>query len=162
MAKKNYGSVKTTINANGTITFSNAIVTTQANGPVSLSNSNTANYVTKWLGGGGALTQLQAIPVKSPHSWPKRHSHRCGVYHYNITKIYQRLVGIESDITLHRQDPTVFLKYWSDHEIEVFTRIKKDLADLYNNRFVEYTKMIAQEKGFDIPNLESTTKFKLK
>lgn len=145
------------VNANGTISFNNS----QTQGFSNLfgtTSTNTANLIT-------AMPIINVTNTKSnvsTHSWPKRHSHRCGIYHYHIKKIYQRLDGIEHDITLHKQDPTTFLKYWSDHEVEIFMRIKKDLADLYNNRFVEYKKMIAEEKGYDISDLVSTTKFKLK
>ena len=106
------------------------------------------------------VNSLTPSPVK-PHAWPKRHSRRCGVYHHSILKMHQRLNAILTDAELNKKDPTNFLKYWSDHEIEVFSRIKKEIAELYNNRYIEYTKMIAEEKGIDVPNLVSKTKFKL-
>jgi len=164
MAKK----AVATVNSNGTVSFNNSVGITTNNTTVvpmnmspNITSSNTPAAST-YLFPSGIGSSNVAQKIASTHTWPKRHTHRCGVYHHNIMKMHQKFTTIEMEINLHKKDPKVHLKYWSNHEIEVFMRIKKDLEDLYNNRFIEYTKMIAEEKGYDVPNLESTTKFKLK
>lgn len=76
------------VNANGTISFNNSI---------SLSNSNTANYITQMLNN-NSTSGIHVAPSLSTntkiHSWPKRHSHRCGVYHYNIKKFTKDLLEL--------------------------------------------------------------------
>lgn len=91
--------------------------------------------------------------------WPKRHTRRCG-YYYKIIRIFQTLNCpiIENERRFHSGLEPI----WSAHEIEVFKKISEDLAELYNNRYVEYHRMTSLEKGLTPPIMESTTKYKLK
>jgi hypothetical protein len=91
--------------------------------------------------------------------WPKTHSRRCG-YYYRLITTYNKFVNVamENEVRSLSALPAT----WSKHETEIFKRIANDLADLYNNRFIEYYKMKAERDEYDPPNIENTTKFKLK
>lgn len=105
---------------------------------------------------------LAGLPsgIPSRRGWPIRHCRRAHWYRFHLLGIHQRI-----------QQQTFFgperkgdsdNKLWSQHEIDTFNNILEQLRDLYNNRFEEYKKMIAQEKGYEYIPSDKVNKFILK
>jgi len=110
---------------------------------------------------GFGLAGASSVTPTKRRGWPQRHMRRCWWYFRLIRNTFHLNIP-ENDDRLYKIDPLNNPKYWTEHEIEVLTRIRKELADLYNNRYIEYKKMIAAEKGYELPEMVNTNKFIMK
>jgi len=88
--------------------------------------------------------------------WPERHKRRVWWY-FRLIKVYGHFRTPFNDDAAFKAGAAA--KYWSEHELEVLRRVQTDLAELYNNRFIEYKKMRAKEQGFEMPEIENTNKY---
>ena len=142
-ASINWGTSNTNAGALGNVTF--------------MGNSTGAAYPFS----GSPVNNTINTPVPKKRGWPKRHMRRCWWY-FRLIRVTYHLNTPENDDKLFKVDPLNNPKYWSEHELEILARIRKDLADLYNNRFIEYKKMIAEEKGYELPEIINTNKYIMK
>lgn len=98
---------------------------------------------------------LLPSPVKR-RGWPLRHCRRAHWYRFHLLGIHQRI-----------QQQTLFgpghinedNRLWTFEEIATFRNILDQLRDLYNNRFEEYKRMIANEKGYEYIRSDKVNKF---
>lgn len=105
-----------------------------------------------------SATPLSTLPSTTPkrRGWPLRHCRRVYWYREHLLKIHQRIMQQTSYGPDHRDEEG---RLWSADEIATFKNILGQLRDLYNNRFEEYKKMIATEKGYEYVRSDKINKF---
>lgn len=103
---------------------------------------------------------LMGLPPGNPvkrKGWPLRHCRRAHWCRFHLLGMYQRIQQQTHFGPDRKHDPEGRL--WSQHEIDTFENILEQLRNLYNNRFEEYKKMIAQEKGYEYIPSDKVNKF---
>lgn len=103
---------------------------------------------------------LTAPVAPKRRGWPLRHCRRAHWYRFHLLGIHQRL----QQQTHYGPDfkGDINGRLWSGNEIAIFNNILEQLRGLYNNRFEEYKKMIAEEKGYEYIPSDKVNKFILK
>jgi hypothetical protein len=119
--------------------------------------SNTTQFVAS---AASPISSNSSTGTPKRRGWPLRHCRRVHWYRVNLLGIYQKIQ--QQTFFGPNRKGDLDNKLWTQHEIDTFNNILEQLRDLYNNRFEEYKKMIAQEKGYEYIPSDKVNKFILK